>query len=196
MALSLDGYLRKARSLAKKDARAQAEKLYQEILQKFPDDNRAIQGLAQLKSMKKIEQNYPVAPTQEKVNALLELYNKGQLQQALRSALLLSEQYPQAFFIQYILGVLYARLGRHEQAIESYQKALQIKPGHADAHNNLANALREFGRLEDAIESFNRALQIKPDYPEAHFNLGNALKKTGASWGRHRKLQKGRSHQT
>ena len=54
--------------------------------------------------------------------------------------------------------------------------ALATKPGFAEAHNNLGNALWDRGKPDEAVACYRRALALKPDYAEAHSNLGNALK--------------------
>jgi Tfp pilus assembly protein PilF len=61
------------------------------------------------------------------------------------------------------------------EAITHYQKVIALQPGHAEAHNNLANVLQRLGRFEEAIAYYERALAIDPEYVDAHFNLGNAL---------------------
>ena len=65
--------------------------------------------------------------------------------------------------------------GRIDEAIAHYQKALEIRPDYAEAHNNLGIALAGRGRIDEAIAHFQKALEIKPDYAEAHNNLGIAL---------------------
>jgi tetratricopeptide (TPR) repeat protein len=66
--------------------------------------------------------------------------------------------------------------GRVAEAIPICEEALRLKPGLAEAHNNLGTALAQVhGRLKDAIDQFEEALRLKPDYAEAHYNLGNAL---------------------
>ena len=77
------------------------------------------------------------------------------------------------------LGVTYDKLGRHQEAMESYKQAIRIKPDYADAHFNLGNAYGKHGRYQDAIESYKQAIRIKPDFAMAHFNLGNAYDKLG-----------------
>ena len=69
--------------------------------------------------------------------------------------------------------------GRLDDAKACLQRALQIKPDYAEAHNNLGNALKDQGRLFEAEACYVRALQIKPDYVEAHNNLGVTLKDQG-----------------
>ena len=61
-----------------------------------------------------------------------------------------------------------------------YQKALQIRPDYAEAHNNLANALLQKGKVDEAMVHYQKALQINPDYAEAHNNLGYVLFQKGS----------------
>ncbi|MEK8016509.1 MAG: toll/interleukin-1 receptor domain-containing protein [Candidatus Parabeggiatoa sp.] len=70
-------------------------------------------------------------------------------------------------------------LGRYEEAIASYDKALQFKKDYHISWYNRGNALRKLGRHEDAIASYDKALRFKPDYHEAWNNRGNALAKLG-----------------
>ncbi len=65
--------------------------------------------------------------------------------------------------------------GRIAAAIAGYESAIQLKPDHAEAYNNLAAALLAQGRLEDAVARYRKALSLKPDYAEAHNNLAVAL---------------------
>jgi len=89
-----------------------------------------------------------------------------------------------SFVAHYNLGVaLSSKPDRLPEAIREYRAALEIRPGDADASNNLAVALNNWGfalantagRLDDAIAAYQAALRIKPAYATAHYNLGNAL---------------------
>jgi tetratricopeptide (TPR) repeat protein len=79
------------------------------------------------------------------------------------------------------LGIVFAKRGQSAQAMEHYQKALEIKPGYMDAHNNLGIMLAGQGRAAEAMEHYQTALEIKPDFAEAHYNLGNLLAQQGRS---------------
>lgn len=59
---------------------------------------------------------------------LISLYSQGKLQEALVQAHVLSKQSPIDPSIQNILGALYAGLGRYEEAITNYNKAIVLKP--------------------------------------------------------------------
>ncbi|MGB5595240.1 MAG: tetratricopeptide repeat protein, partial [Crocosphaera sp.] len=75
----------------------------------------------------------------------------------------------------YNRGIALDDLGRYEEAIASYDKALEIKPDKDEAWNNRGVALYNLGRYEDAIASYDKALEFKPDDHEAWNNRGIAL---------------------
>ncbi|MDB0018269.1 tetratricopeptide repeat protein [Planktomarina temperata] len=77
------------------------------------------------------------------------------------------------------IGEAWQKLGKLEEAIEAYNKALAIKPDFAAAYSNMGVALKDQGKLEEAIEAYNKALAIKPDYAEAHSNIGVTLQEQG-----------------
>ena len=54
-----------------------------------------------------------------------------------------------------------------------------IAPDYADAHNNLANALKDNGRFDEAIDSYRTAINLRPNSAEFHSNLGNAAQDRG-----------------
>jgi tetratricopeptide (TPR) repeat protein len=56
------------------------------------------------------------------------------------------------------------------------EAALQLRPGYAEAHNNLGVVLASIpGREAEALAHFQAAVKTKPDYADAHVNLGIAL---------------------
>ena len=70
-------------------------------------------------------------------------------------------------------------LGRLDEALPHYHKAIDIKPDYAEAYNNLGNVLKKLGRLEEAVTCYHKALAIKPDYAVAHCNLGTVFQELG-----------------
>jgi tetratricopeptide (TPR) repeat protein len=71
-------------------------------------------------------------------------------------------------------GVAYYSQGGYKQAIEDFNRAIEIKPHHEKTYNNRGNAYHALGRYRQAIEDFNKAIEIKTDFPEAYNNRGNA----------------------
>ena len=57
--------------------------------------------------------------------------------------------------------------GRCEEAIDAYRQAIALRPGHAESHANLGNALESLGRIDEAIAAYRRAIALRPDDPEA-----------------------------
>jgi tetratricopeptide (TPR) repeat protein len=58
-------------------------------------------------------------------------------------------------------------MDRHEEALASYEKALAIRPDHAEALNSCGNALAALRRYAQALASYDQALALRPDYAEA-----------------------------
>ena len=75
--ISTDQALLKAKSHAKKGEIEDAKKLYQSVLQAFPKNVRAQQGLAALS--KPNQNDVPQTVPQEIIDRLVALYNRGQL---------------------------------------------------------------------------------------------------------------------
>ena len=72
-------------------------------------------------------------PPQDQLQPLIELYNQGQLQQALFQTMQLLEQFPNSVTLYNIQGAAIPALGNLEAAIDSYNKAIAIKPYYAEA---------------------------------------------------------------
>jgi tetratricopeptide (TPR) repeat protein len=77
------------------------------------------------------------------------------------------------------LGYVLATQSRSAEAIEHYQKALEINPDYAEAHNDLGTVFLKQGQSREAIGCYRRALEINPDFAEAYYNLGCAYDKQG-----------------
>ena len=76
-------------------------------------------------------------------------------------------------------GNIFIANQQYEEAIDSYDRAVQIKPDYHKAWNNRGLALGNLGRYEESIDSYDKALQIKPDYHDAWSNRGIALGNLG-----------------
>jgi Flp pilus assembly protein TadD len=58
-------------------------------------------------------------------------------------------------------------LGKNEDAIAHFDKALQIEPNLVDSLSSKGTALDSMGRHNEAIGFYNKALQIQPNDPVA-----------------------------
>jgi len=68
-----------------------------------------------------------------------------------------------------------ANLGRPEEALTCFERALEINSRYAGAWSNKGLALDDLGRPAEALTCYERALEINPRYSMAWFNKGAAL---------------------
>src|SRR6201993_1979454 len=64
------------------------------------------------------------------------------------------------------LGTALLNLGRRDDAVRVFDKAVQLKPDDASLWSNLANGLIEAGHVLDALLCLARAHQLQPRKPE------------------------------
>jgi tetratricopeptide (TPR) repeat protein len=76
------------------------------------------------------------------------------------------------------LGLLNAREGRTDEAIDDFQQALRLAPDYSIALSNLGNAYRQAKRLDDATRAFEQGLRVNPDDPDANYGLGMVFAET------------------
>lgn len=71
-------------------------------------------------------------------------------------------------WVHMALGSLAIQMRRHEDAIASLFKAVELNPNFALAHSNLGRALAAIGRADEAMEHTARALRTSPRGPHMH----------------------------
>ena len=54
-----------------------------------------------------------------------------------------------------------------KQAVAEFREATRLKPLYAEAHYNLALALRQAGKDEDSRSEFDKAFEISPELKNA-----------------------------
>ena len=86
---------------------------------------------------------------------------------------MLTKGYPNEPLLYNISGVCYKASGQLDAAVESYEKALTLKPNYDYAHYNLSNVFKELGQLDDATKSYEKAVALNPDFAKVRENLGN-----------------------
>ena len=77
------------------------------------------------------------------------------------------------------LGRAYQDLGRLEEAIREYKKAIEIFPDDYKAYYNLGVIYDRQGALKEAVANYKRTIVINPAFINAHFNLGNIYHNQG-----------------
>lgn len=73
------------------------------------------------------------------------------------------------------LGHLYFDSGKYQEAIEAYEKSLEIAPGDPDIITDLGVMYRRVGKPEKAVAKFDEAIAIDPSHQISRFNKGIVL---------------------
>lgn len=168
MSASVDQMLRQAKSHAKAGNRAEAERLFRAVLDRFPGNKRASEGLAALSA------SASAALSRRDVELALSHFRQGNLRAALAETERLAVSHPSVAFLHNLLGAIRNGLGDTETAVEHYRTAISLDPRDADALSNLGDALNTLGRHDEALAVLDRALALRPDHPAALNNLGLA----------------------
>jgi Flp pilus assembly protein TadD len=124
-----------------------AEKQYQEILTKSPNNLYSLSNLGVV------------------------YFRTGKLKAAeltLKKAVALA---PKDEFSHTTLGIVYYRQSKYDDAVTELTKALGINPKSATAHNYLGITASQKGWQEAAEKEMLDAIAVNPDYADAHFNL-------------------------
>jgi TPR repeat protein len=69
-------------------------------------------------------------------------------------------------------GVAGGRPEHFKQAIEYYERALEIEPADANARTDMAICMRRMGRADDAIAQFRKSISYHPQHWQSWLNLG------------------------
>jgi tetratricopeptide (TPR) repeat protein len=73
------------------------------------------------------------------------------------------------------LSLYYHRAGRFNDCIAAARKALQLRPGYAEAYNNMAAAYESMMQWDLAIRAAREAVRLRPDFTLARNNLAYSL---------------------
>jgi tetratricopeptide (TPR) repeat protein len=77
------------------------------------------------------------------------------------------------------LGIALWRLGRHDEALKVFDKAVQLRPEDAELWINLGKALLDLQRPADALLSFQHAAMLDPRHWDASQLCGVLLRNAG-----------------
>jgi tetratricopeptide (TPR) repeat protein len=144
-----------AMSLHMRGALADAERLYRQILEREPDNTRILTMLGVL------------AAQSGRIRLAADL---------LQHATKLNGSDPLA---HNNFGIVLTALGRFEEAIAHFDRAISTTPDYADAYTNRGVAYGRMQRFDDALRSYDAAIRLQPNSAVAHDNRGSALRRLG-----------------
>lgn len=109
------------------------------------------------------------------VDLVHKLAQRGDYLAALERSEELIARYPSVADLWSNRGVVLAKLGRREAALDCYERALEIRPHYPQARLNLAASLVRLGRPEQALACLNPLISRAPGDAAPWFNRGSAL---------------------
>lgn len=81
--------------------------------------------------------------------------------------------------LQYNIAQVYAMIGREEDALDYYRKAMQMDPYYSEYYNEAGNLMQRMGRFDEAEAMYDLAIEYSAPYPEVYFNKGICRMGTG-----------------
>jgi tetratricopeptide (TPR) repeat protein len=168
--------LLKAKIFHKKGQLNQALEIYSEILNKWPNNIKAKQGI-----LKVYEGNLPgkTYSTHSKIQiqVLSNLLKTGKLADALLYGKIVTEQSQNEPQLYNLMGMINGKLGNSEKAISYFKKLIKVQPTQHEAYNNIGIVLKNVKRFNEAIDYFNKAIKVMPTYSSPYYNLGSLYEK-------------------
>ncbi|HEU4824266.1 MAG TPA: tetratricopeptide repeat protein [Nitrososphaeraceae archaeon] len=126
----------------------------------------------------KISSPSPALKTQKIMDMGNAYYNKREYAKAIEKYQLIISDPNYAFAFNNI-GSALREIGKEEEAIQCYEKALEMIPNFAYAWNGKGLALDVLARYEEAIQCYEKALEIDPNYAPAWNNKGLTFEHLG-----------------
>jgi len=168
--------LLKAKLFHKKGQLNQALEIYSEILNKWPNNIKAKQGI-----LKVYEGNLPSktysTDSKIQIQVLSNLLKTGKLADALLYGKIVTEQSQNEPQLYNLMGMINGKLGDSEKAISYFKKLIKIQPTQHEAYNNIGIVLKNVKRFNEAIDYFNKAIKVMPTYSSPYYNLGSLYEK-------------------
>ena len=97
----------------------------------------------------------------DKINQVIGLFQKGELQAALSQGQQLIEEYPDTASIHNVLGVCLSHEGQTKQSLYHFKEALRLEPSNPATYNNLGTILIDLQQYEEAQKILEYAIKIK-----------------------------------
>jgi tetratricopeptide (TPR) repeat protein len=122
------------------------------------------------------------AAVDQEFERVTQLHQSGDLQGAVRGYTAILEKYPARVDVRSNLGAAYSALGRYEQAIEQYKRALLLDGTNPAIRFNLAMAYYKatwFTEAATELEKFVTAVPNNPQTINAHLVLADSYVRLG-----------------
>jgi tetratricopeptide (TPR) repeat protein len=81
--------------------------------------------------------------------------------------------------LYYNMAQVYAAIGDWKQAVEHYDRAMEMDPNYSEYYNERGAVFLKAGTLDHALKDFRTAIDLSPPYAESWINLGQCLRLMG-----------------
>lgn len=119
-----------------------------------------------------------IADAEEQIKIGSDYLNKGNLNMAMNSYHK-SVQIAPSGAGYFNIGVCYFQMGKHKDAIKSFERSLEYTPNSADAHTNIASGYLMLKDTENAIKHLEQASNFNPLDGEVQYNLACVYEAVG-----------------
>ena len=116
-------------------------------------------------------------PPQKVIKFILNLVNNNNFEDAKIEIKKEVINFPNSSTLYNILGAVFAGESQLNEAIQNYNKSIEINPEYAEAYNNLGIALQGLNKTSEAIESYKKALELRPNSINTLLSLAKTLTK-------------------
>ncbi len=168
---------------------AEAERLYREILARWPGSaeaehylgNLLVEGGRVAEGMRHIDASIALRPAEPlfHFNRATILLRLGRAEAAIGAFREVLKRIPDDLASHVNLAAACRRAGRPEEALPSLEFVLERQPDLVEARHNLANCLADLGRIDEALVEYERALEARPDALDVRMSLGSNLCRLG-----------------
>ncbi|KAI8967286.1 hypothetical protein BDF20DRAFT_901613 [Mycotypha africana] len=119
-----------------------------------------------------------ISDAEEQIKIGSEHLNKGSLDMAMNSYHK-SVQLAPSGTGYFNIGVCYFQMGKHHDAIKSFERSLEYTPNSPDAHTNIATSYLMLKDTENAIKHLEKASNFDPLDGEIQYNLACVYEAVG-----------------
>src|SRR5258708_25790264 len=129
------------------------------------------------------EHGLELSPENPEVNRglVLSYLQAGRLADAQRAAQIAVARWPRDVELQHWLGLVYFKLGQHENALQALRRAESLDSNRYDIHFDTALVLLSDNRYPAAADELEKAVKLEPNAALPHLLLGRADQNTTRS---------------
>jgi tetratricopeptide (TPR) repeat protein len=98
---------------------------------------------------------------------------QDRIDEAVATAAKAAESMPNSSNAHYLHASMLAIAGRHDEALASYRRTLEINAWHTAAWVGMGHLLKTLGRREDGVAAYRKAIEQRPNFGEVYWSLAN-----------------------